>query len=396
MKKNALVTLLTRYRDRFAALQEAQFDKGEKQLKELLENSDDRSNFPVPTFVLAILIWSFVLLFPLLLLLDPSAPFEREVSMRNVVSYYVPLIGTMLIFLGNQRYLVPKCFFRKKYARFFLGNSILLLVSLLIREFSSFLLERLPGEGLKEFFSLYCFSASRGHIGVWTLISFLLITSLICVTCILIGVFTRQLIRAFVVREKTRATLQYELDFLKSQLSPHFLFNTLNNITSLISIDPKLAESSMTKLSQLLRMMLYQSSDEFISIKEDVDILKKYGELEKLRLSEDFDFRFESSLENPHLRIAPLLLMPLMENAMKHCVNPNGKSFAHISIRQTGDELYFRAENSNYPRKSKKGASGLGLVNCKKRLELLYSGKYTYNTEVVGDVYVSELKILQK
>ena len=92
--------------------------------------------------------------------------------------------------------------------------------------------------------------------------------------------------------------------------------------------------------------MLYQTADQYISVKEDVEILGKYADLEKLRLDENFDLKFETRLENPQAKVVPLVMMPLMENAMKHCVNPDGKSFAHILIEQKNDELYFRAENS--------------------------------------------------
>ena len=195
------------------------------------------------------------------------------------------------------------------------------------------------------------------------------------------------------MREKRRTEMAYELTFLKQQLSPHFLFNTLNNITSLIRIDPGLAENSMTKLSQLLRMMLYQTSDQYISVKEDVEILEKYADLERLRLDESFDLKFEVTLENPQAQVVPLMTMPLMENAMKHCLNPDGKSFAHIYIEQKNGELYFRAENSNFPRKSKSKSSGLGLATFQKRLELMYKDRYTYTTKVEDGVYISELKV---
>ena len=89
-------------------------------------------------------------------------------------------------------------------------------------------------------------------------------------------------------------------------------------------------------------------------------------------------------------------MMPLMENAMKHCVNPDGKSFAHIKIVQKGDELSFVSENSNFPRKAKPNASGLGLSTFKKRLELMYSGRYQYNVGVEGGVYKTELKVVLK
>lgn len=203
----------------------------------------------------------------------------------------------------------------------------------------------------------------------------------------------RQILRTFIRREQKRAELQYELDFLKNQLSPHFLFNTLNNISALVQIDPKRAESSIDKLSKLLRVTLYQTSEDLITIKEEVDILQKYADLEKLRLDDSFDFKFEVSLENPNAKIAPLIAMPLMENAIKHSLNPNGKSFAHISIIQTHNEFFFKAVNSNFPRKSQPKMGGLGLSTFKKRLDLLYLDKYSYTTSIQNGTYISNLKI---
>lgn len=394
--KSALRAFLRRNYERLAELQEAQFEKGERELIEIMGDEND-AQYPIPTFALMILIWMFILLFPLILLLDPTYPMT-QVSFINLATYYLPLLATFLTFLVNQRYLVPKCFFRKRYVVFFAGNALILFISLLGREVFYFLIQRKANEGIVDFFSNYCFSAGavRGHFSIWTVLVFLIVLALICFVCILISMFSRQIIRAFILREKKRSTLEYELKFLKNQLSPHFLFNTLNNITSLIRIDPDLAETSMTKLSQLIRVMLYQTSDQYISVKEDVEILEKYAELEKLRHDDSFDFKFECELENPDCLVEPLLMMPLMENTMKHCVNPDGKSFAHIKIIQKGDELSFASENSNFPRKAKPNASGLGLSTFKKRLELMYSGCYSYEGRVEGDVYRTELNVKLK
>ena len=394
--KSAFRAFLRRNYERFAELQEAQFEKNERKLIEIMGDEKD-VQYPIPTFVLMILIWLFILLFPLILLLDPTYPLTG-VSFINLATYYLPLLATFLTFLVNQHYLVPKCFFRKRYVVFFAGNALLLFVSLLGREIFYFLVQRKAGEGIIDFFSSYCFSAGpgRGHFSIWTVLVFVIALAAICFVCILISMFTRLIIRAFILREKKRSTLEYELKFLKNQLSPHFLFNTLNNITSLIRIDPSLAEQSMTKLSQLIRVMLYQTGDKYISLEEDVGILEKYAELEKLRHDDHFDFKFEYELENPDCQVEPMMMMPLMENAMKHCVNPDGNSFAHIKIVQRGNELIFVSANSNFPRKGKPNASGLGLSTFKKRLELMYSGRYQYECGVEGDTYKCELKLVLK
>lgn len=388
----SISAFLRQNKERFAALQEAQFDKGERKLAEMMQDKDIR-DYPVPTFVLPVLIWGFILCFPLVFILDPSSSLTSSVTLQGLVGYYVPLVSTMVIFFVNQKILVAKYFFKKKYITFFVCNAVMLFLAILLREVFSYVMLHTPDDTVGTFFSSYCFSSVKSHFSAWTVFTFFIIWSMVCLISILTSIVMRLIVRAFILREKKRGELEYELNFLKQQLSPHFLFNTLNNIMSLIRIDPALAENSMAKLSQLLRLIIYQSADKFITVEEDVSILEKYAELECLRHDENFDFRFEKKIEDPKRLVEPLLAMPLMENAMKHCVNPEGKSFVHVTITQSGNEFCFRAENSNFPRKSKPNASGLGLPTFKKRLELIYGECYHYESGVENGVYRSELRL---
>jgi len=139
--------------------------------------------------------------------------------------------------------------------------------------------------------------------------------------------------------------------------------------------------------------MLYQTSDDTIPIKEEIDILEKYADLERLRLDPSYKLDFTTDLEDENFQIAPLIAMPLVENAIKHSVNPDGPSFARIKIEQKGDSIEFHTENSNFPRKKKSNEGGLGLTTFKKRLDLLYNGRYEYKTEVVDGTYKASLTI---
>ncbi len=380
-------------RDKLAVLQESDFERNEKKLRELLKDERELIQFPIPLFMPVLFVWLFMILFPLVLILDTSNSTHFAIRLEGIIRFYFPLLSSLFIFALNQKFLVPSYVFKKRYASYFALNSLLVVVALFIREVTYFLMERMPGEGVSEFFKTYCFSFVKGHFSLSAVVSFVILVCFVCVLCVLYHLMFRQIVRAFVLRERKRMELQYELDFLKNQLSPHFLFNTLNNISALIQIDSKRAESSMNKLSQLLRVMLYQVKDKYITLQEDVDILQKYADLEKLRLDDSFDFSFKVHLENPNLMIEPLLIMPLMENAMKHCVNPKGKSFAHVTIVQKGNELRFHSENSNFPRKSSRKDSGLGLSTFEKRLDLIYSGSYEYSVNIVDDVYISDLII---
>ena len=392
-QKNPLIRFFNDKRSLFESLQEMSFERGEKKLIDILNSENEVLNYPIPAFVPFFLLWLFILLFPLMLILDQGFFSSGEVDVRSTLSFYVPLLLTLCIFQVNQKFLVPGCIFKKHYLRYFVSNLVLVMVALVIREVVFFFLDRSPEDSWGYFISSYCFSAVKGHFTLWTALSFVFFVGFICIICVAYHIMLRQIIRAFIKREQKRSTLQYELDFLKSQLSPHFLFNTLNNISALIRIDPKKAESSMEKLSKLLRVMLYQTSDQYITLQEDIDILQKYAALERLRFDDSFDFKFDVQLEDPERKIDPLLVMPLVENAIKHCVNPQGGSFVHISIVQKGDNFEFHSENSNFPRKSQRKSSGLGLVMFEKRLTLLYDGRYEYTTSVNDGVYTSCLKL---
>ena len=393
----AVTKILESNRETFEGIQEASFLRSEKFINDLLREEKKNINYPIPPFVPLLLIWIFILLFPLATFLDPSVITSPKINARGVVGFYIPFITTTLIFFINQKFLVPSCMFKKHYFSFVFHNTVLVIGAIFVREVAFFLLERNPGEGIAYFFTSYCFSNMKdGHFSIITVILFSILVGFVCGISILYNIVLRHTLRAFILREQKSMSLQYELDFLKNQLSPHFLFNTLNNISALITIDPKRAEESMAKLSKLLRITLYQTSDKTIALRDDIDILQKYADLERLRLDSSYDLRFDIQVENPEFQIAPLIAMPLVENAIKHSLNPDGKSFAHIFIKQEGNTLSIRTENSNFPRKSKPNAGGLGIATFKKRLDLLYALNYEYTTSAEDGVYRANLKIITR
>ena len=381
-------------RQRWQGAQERDFDRYEKKIREILEQ-EEKLSFPVPAYVPQILIFLFILIFPMLYIGDPVTRSVIGLDWRELMNFYFPVLMSIGVFGLNLNFLVPNYILNKHYGIYFVYNAVVILVTCFLREVVFFLIDRAPDQGANYFFNSYMFSSVKGHFSYWTVFSFVVLVCLVCVICVFYRLISAQILRGFVVREQKRSRLQYELEFLKNQLSPHFLFNTLNNITALISIDSKRAEKSMTELSKLLRVTLYQTADDAIPLEEDVEILRMYGNLEKLRLDDSFDYRFDVEMEDPKTPVAPLIAMPLVENALKHSKNPKGKSFAHITIRQQGDELVLETENSNFPKvsKSPRKASGLGLSTFQKRLEILYAGRYEYTASADGDVYRSRLKI---
>ncbi len=196
-------------------------------------------------------------------------------------------------------------------------------------------------------------------------------------------------------KELENARSEAELQNLKNQLNPHFLFNTLNNIYSLIAIDPDRAQFAVHDLSRLLRHVLYEDNQRFVSLDQELNFMKSYIELMSLRLSERVDLKVRLLEDGKGLLVAPLLFITLIENAFKHGVAPIAPSFIHISLEwlePAGIRCYI--ENSYFPKKeSDRSGSGIGLENLRKRLELLYPGKYFLRTEREGDKFVAELVI---
>ena len=185
---------------------------------------------------------------------------------------------------------------------------------------------------------------------------------------------------------------------LKSQLNPHFLFNTLNNIYSLIAIDAERAQYAVHDLSRLLRHVLYENKQLFVPLEGEVAFMRSYIELMSLRLPGKVDLQVDLPEAGSQVMVAPLLFISLIENAFKHGVSPTEHSFIHISLQvipSPKETVVCRIENSNYPKHDNdRSGSGIGLPNLRKRLDLLYAGKYEFRTGVEGDRYVAYLKIL--
>jgi len=178
------------------------------------------------------------------------------------------------------------------------------------------------------------------------------------------------------VREKLNA----ELQLLRNQLHPHFLFNTLNNIYALTRKKSDLAPEAVLKLSELLSFMLYESKKETIPISTELAFLEDYISLERIRYDERLNISFEKEIEDPDQPIAALLLLPLVENAFKHGAGENRyDSFIKIRLRQEQSDFSFTIENSFETPKTASDQNRIGLNNIRRQLELLYS---EYNLDV--------------
>ena len=191
--------------------------------------------------------------------------------------------------------------------------------------------------------------------------------------------------------EKNQA--EAELANLKSQVNPHFLFNTLNNIYSLIQIDPSEAQKAIHNLSGMLRYVLYESQKNTVPLSKECEFLEEYVKLMSARLTSGV--RLEVSLPGAtsDRQIAPLLFIPLIENAFKHGISDSAESFIRIRLYEDNEYVTCLVENSCYPKdNTDRSGSGIGITNLKRRLDLLYPGAYSFENGRVQSVYRSLLR----
>lgn len=198
-------------------------------------------------------------------------------------------------------------------------------------------------------------------------------------------------------REVENQKLTAELNFLKAQINPHFLFNTLNNLYYLVFTKSDAATEVIAKLSQMMRYMIYDSNHPKVPLTREIEYMQNYIDLEKLRLNNEVPIRFEVHGNVKDVMITPLVLITFLENAFKHGVS-NDKPGTWITIRidiENGQCTY-TVENSKLPTaqvKNANGKSGIGLQNVKRRLELSYPDHYLLHTENLNDRYKVQLKI---
>ena len=185
-----------------------------------------------------------------------------------------------------------------------------------------------------------------------------------------------------------------ELNYLRSQTNPHFLFNTLNNIYSLARDKSDLAPESILRLSKILRFMLYETRREYISIEQELKIIDDYIALEKLRYDESLRINFNYDIEDMKQAIPPLLLMPLVENAFKHGVSETrGQPFVDIHLSIRNRQLSFVVKNSSEVSGEDRAIKeNIGLSNLRRQLELLYTD-YNLSLQPGDSIFTATLKI---
>ena len=298
------------------------------------------------------------------------------------------------IYLVNSFVLIPFGYYSNRRWLFWLGNAVIfgLLAWHYFGVDTSAYMNNIPNERIKRYAVTSYYATSVTNI--------LMNAMLAGVALLIHHMYRTKAIKRQLMEEQHKRT-EAELEWLKNQLNPHFLFNTLNNISSLIQIDADKAQDSIAQLSDLLRYAMYETRRETVPLQGEVEFMRNYVELMKLRCNDKTVVNCQFPIVNCQLEIAPLLFISLIENAFKHGVSSSRDSRIDISLAITPhpssntqhpspntQHLVFTCDNTNFPKDdADRSGSGIGIENTRRRLDLIYKDRYTWEQSLDDNIY---------
>ncbi|MCG9792712.1 sensor histidine kinase [Flavobacterium algicola] len=334
------------------------------------------------TLLSHLLIWVFLFCMPYLL------TSQQEGVNRIIAHFWVPLTFYAILFYTNYFILIDRCLFSKKTSLFIIINILLIALFVYLKEQSdiTFFQELVRKKILKE---------GEGGPPFKLFIYMQILPYIASVLFSIAAKTTKRLAKTEAERkEAANVKLESELQHLHYQLQPHFFFNSLNNIYSLVDSAPEQAKKTIHSLSKLMRYMLYETNLELVSLTKEIDFMKKYIDLMKLRVSDKTTVNYSFPLQETGIQIAPLLFISLIENAFKHGVSASKESAIDVTMTSNNKQVLLVIKNSNFPKQTDdKSGSGIGLINLEKRLELLYPNKYDFKTGVENNCFSVTLEI---
>ncbi len=360
-----------------------------------------KNNSILRNIILHILVWVGILSLSFFLesLIDrPRFRNEQEIVFKTF--RIVSILSVALLFYFNVYYLLPKTKSKKNWVSFALINiGIVLIYSFLSQYFFEKTMSVLQPIDFRlspnKFFDnemAKLFKGRKFRPPYWATI----FPFLIGVSASLAYYFISTSIRSEKQRREERMeALTSELQFLKSQVSPHFLFNILNSFTYLARTKSEILEAALLKLSSLLRYMIYETNDTTTQLSKEINYLHDYIELQKLRYH-DLTINTNLNVTDKAVNIAPMLLIPFVENAFKHAtLSDNQNGFIQISLQICNQRLIFFVANTydGASAHSLEKDSGIGLINVTKRLDLLYANSYSLSIERQEKVFTVSLEI---
>lgn len=296
----------------------------------------------------------------------------------ETISQIIALLLFLLLVYSNMYLLVPRFLLKGQYVAY--GFSVLCIIAIsgLISMFGKLRDEYLLPETDREDVSIFPFS---------------LVIIILVSASSAIKLFQRWMLDVQLINELEKSKSSAELEQLKNQINPHFLFNMLNNANVLTKKDPEKASQVLIKLSDLLRYQLYDSSREKVLLTSDIHFLEDFLNLEKVR-RDNFDFVISKEGSLSGVQIPPLLFISFVENAVKHNNDSAKSSYVNLFFDVANDALFFKCINSKPIMKSVSTSSGgLGLANIKRRLELLFPSLHALKIEDNPETYCVTLTI---
>lgn len=330
-------------------------------------------------------VWLMLFLSPLMF------SHEQTISLVRVAAFSIFPLCMMTVFYTNYLWLVPRYYIAHEERFYWIFNMIMILVLAVLMQLWMHLLHPLfPDDGRPHpepsFLKQLLFVARN---------IFNLSVVLFIATSMEISSRWHQMEDERIEMEAARK--EAELANLRSQINPHFLLNTLNNIYALTAFDTEKAQKAIMELSKMLRHMLYDNQQNMVNLKEEIQFIGNYVNLMKLRLPQNVEVRFHSNYPEPcNIQVAPLIFISLVENAFKHGVSPTEKSFIDISISAEKDLLTCEIKNSNYPKTQQdRSGHGIGLQQEERRLNLSYPQRHTWKKGITdnGKQYYSKIEI---
>ena len=346
--------------------------------------------------LLHIIAWSIILFLPVFIFYTYGVG-----DFRSLGHFYTNAICYGIIFYVNYIILIPRFHFKEKKALYFMSVLVLIAVMyLLLYQVDSYVFSKVArqpevSEAIKNY-SEHRQGPRPPYRQLW-IINFLFTSILISGFSFGLAVLDKLSFNEKQRKELEKEKLNSELAFLKNQVSPHFFFNTLNNIYALIGVNAPVAQQSVLNLSKLMRYLLYESEQGKTNLSHEIDFMKNYIDLMKLRLSSRIELNVSFPVEFPDFEFPPLLFIPFIENAFKHSVSFRGKSYIHISMVFKDDSIYFDCRNSVGESSSPGDGqhSGIGLDNVRKRLNLLFPGQHNLEIRENQGEFLVHLKINQ-
>ena len=311
--------------------------------------------------------------------------FYSEIKDSNLLNFILQILLIPIPLYINVYILIPRFLLKNKYISY-LGytTGVLLLTIFIVGGVE------ISKSDFQEEMIQHNYTYAHLFINLFSSIFTLAFTIAGTTTIVLFQHWLRHAIR---IEELEKTTIQSEMEQLKNQINPHFLFNMLNNANVLVKEDPTKAVIVLSKLKDLLTYQLNETSLEKVWLKDDIQFLTDFLNLEKIR-RDNFDFFISKENINDNIAIPPLLFIPFVENAVKHNNDNQNLSFVHIYFKKKDQILHFICSNSKpmeVQNEEKKG--GLGLTNIKRRLELLYTNNYSLNIEENKTEYTVNLSI---